>query len=687
MLFRSSGIMLWNSSSCRFIYTNATTGGNFTAELTKSGVVFYSKTTKSGIYIVGLNGTTTALSVISSDSKTYSGFHDYDEKITAVITTTTSTGGTSTGGTASGGTGSSGGTTSTVTTTISYVYHLIFASTSDGIISDYYTAESKTNSSYGVLFTVYNLTGIEGTYSYINNINNVLYAITSNGIYSITTRTTYTYAGSVIMPYSPKITVYNISTITSTLNTNIGIFKNNYFIYVNSGRLYKFDGYNYVITISCDDLTRITYKTILDYYFIIYLSSDGTKEDIYYTNKSSNEFISIFNDNKYKVSGWVFDTVDSDTLFLLNNSNSFGINYFTVSNKLMTNTNVLSGKWIIANASNKFIALSTDGSDLGIKLTSSLKSYSFVYASSNAVKSGDFKGYSYDTTKGVLYIGYERSNTSYNFNNNTFDIDEFLYNANIYQMNKILKYFNQDLTSVFLDKTNDLISGFDDSGKDTEYYTKDSDGNYTLVNTSTTSPDPSKTYYTKSESDSYIEVEKDEVTSPDPSKTYYILDSNGNYTQVTGLTEWDPNIQYFEKKTTSNYSSVSGVTKWETAKTIGEQFDDLNELLEGSVGTLNESLESSIESSPFYTNLILLAQSSLEFDVDDTDVTSGIISNLITNDISSNVEAFNQLLSFTSSQRKYYVQNAPSEGLDYTPGSAEWNKINDNCTDDYLNND
>ena len=159
------------------------------------------------------------------------------------------------------------------------------------------------------------------------------------------------------------------------------------------------------------------------------------ENDIYTFN--NNHFVSIFDNVDHKTSDWSSYNFKKNLIFV--NDKSFGINIFDPTTKKVIKSSLTTGNWILTETKTHYFALSTNGTNQGIRLSG--KNFNFYHLPTVSVPRGDFGIPGYDPDKDKLYFGDLRTNTLLDvpYLASLYDIDEFVYYQNPYQLLKISK--------------------------------------------------------------------------------------------------------------------------------------------------------------------------------------------------------------------------------------------------------
>lgn len=310
---------------------------------------------------------------------------------------------------------------------------------------------------------------------------------------------------------------------------------------------------------------------------------------LYYYNKSSNSIINLFNDTKFYKSGWEFIDINNRYALLYNSLVSSGlILYDKYSNKIVK-TNITSGYWKIIEGYKYYYAISQNGTNKGFKY-SNKGNFVFSDVSEADVGRYDIPGYAYDSDKKRIYFGVNRSKNDFSTDYINYDIDEYVYLQNTYTLYKDIEKSDNNIADAMMNEVTNILTGNTD--------------------------------------DNYTSVVSDTSGTPDSNTEYFIKDSNGNYISVGYITEFDPNETYYTKKETGstddNYTSIG----------------EIKENLVSKWDTYNDSIEEMEKSSPIYVDMVTTAMANAEFDIDDENVLQDIKLDLILGDEGKNSIAY-----------------------------------------------
>ena len=497
----NNGILYWDNSSKQFVRIDSY-GGDFVYQETLNGYCLYSKTRTSGVYICDSNKPYK----IENVSCIVNSVSDAEGTLNLSITTTT-------GDSSSSSESQNEESTSTTTTSIIYVYHLLIGS-KDGSYHAFSYDETKNYPSEmtGEKLGLFNNINI----GFIKRDNSDYYAVTPmsinyiglqlSGSKSVTGTSSESNLGYID---SSDFTKNFINTNNIQKNVNYidiqcvsdGIFG---LISQSEDHHWEFTDKNHIGSIVTlpdikESISEIKFKDFRNLF--IYAT---TKTNMLYFDKESNtteelKFSEILN-SEDQVEGWFFNYIDDDSVFLLNYQNKKGIRYFSMKNHIASTTNINDGKWKVNKTRTKFIAMSYDGTNKGIRCADyNSDSCTFVNLAPKAITIGDYSSSDYNTKKQKLFITTLRNNSVMNIYDIKYDIDEFIYDLDTYKMQNIL-------TNLFNDSTESTALNIIDLFKNNKVFTKiDEKGNINLIK-------PEKTY-TLSELLKTLDIAYDESDS------------------------------------------------------------------------------------------------------------------------------------------------------------------------------
>ena len=179
-------------------------------------------------------------------------------------------------------------------------------------------------------------------------------------------------------------------------------------------------------------------------------------QDNYYYVNSNGTYVSMFTNENDISSGWNLECVDNK-YFFTNSEKPMGvrpvINYKTVESSLTT------GYWKMAYSSDYYFALSTNGTDKGVKCCKKNISGTHMFTDIPDVpkNNGDYYGWAYDASKKLVYFTSYRTNLVEDLSKVVYDIDEFIYLLDYYKVKQIVTDLNGATSSSL---TNSVTADF-----------------------------------------------------------------------------------------------------------------------------------------------------------------------------------------------------------------------------------
>ena len=473
----NNGILYWDDSSKQFVRIDSY-GGDFVYQETLNGCCLYSKTRISGVYICDSNKPYK----IENVNCIVNSVSDAEGTLELSIKSTTTEGSNPSSGS------QNEQSSSTTTTSTVYVYRLLIGA-KDGC---YHAFSYNENKNYPT----------EMTGEKLNLFNNIKVGFVKRGDsdYYAVTPISINYIGlqltgskSVDGSNSGSILGYVDSSDFNKnfIDTNIVQKLVNYIdiqcvsdsvFGLNSqseDQHWEFTDKNHIGSIVAlpvikESISEIKFKDLRNLF--IYAT---TKTNILYFDKETNteelKLSEIFNPED-QVEGWFFNYIDDDSVFLLNHKNKKGIRYFSMKNHIASTTNINDGKWKVNKTRTKFIAMSYDGTNKGIRYANyNTDSCTFINLEPRAITIGDYSSSDYNTKKQKLFITTLRNNSVINIYDIKYDIDEFIYNLDTYKMQNIL-------TNLFNDSTESTALNVINLFKNNKIFTKiDEKGNINLI--------------------------------------------------------------------------------------------------------------------------------------------------------------------------------------------------------------
>lgn len=371
----------------------------------------------------------------------------------------------------------------------------------------------------------------------------------------------------------------------------------------------------------------------------------STKNDIYIISNSI--FKSIITDDIYKISGWDYYYFNNYLIFI--NEKGLGINYYDNSTNSLVKSNLITGHWNLIKGSKYYYAVSKDGTNGGIKKSNN--NFSFLHLPNVQISSGDYGKGTFDEINKRMYIGALRNKTLVDVSAIAllFDINEFVYYQNVYQLSKISNLMNKSSTNDILDALTDILG----SGESTDI------SNYV------------KPTVISSESNNYLEKMINGATesSSDAGSIKTII-NNDDGTTTTLITNEDGSTE----SQTINDDGTTTVVKVDTngisTTTINATIIDESDLLLISgksltelTGEMTTSLRKIEKNSDFYADVDSSAMAYNEFDITDSDQINNVIWDILINN-PINPAGENLIRKFEAELRKSYIEHDPDPESD-----------------------
>lgn len=690
----NSGVKIYNESTGNFDNTLITTGGNFKIKKSKYlGYVFYSDKTDSPICTYN-NINFSSLGF----SNKINNFIEYVEEVTITVPGESLP---------DGGQGPS-------TTRTDYIYHML--------ISSIIGLKDANSTSSSMSF----IPPIQVKDTSINNIN--CYICENNNEYYIIGLLENSYIKKLTLdlksnetPSSKLFTVGEslISDITK-ISDIYETIQNLYIIGVKNENKKLFAFKNDILTEQSGiNSEYINNFNIEEYIFnnenteILHIITDKIED---FLMKNNNNWSSMLNEEDRKP-GWNINIFQKD-VFLTNNINELGI--YLLNNNSFNKTNITDGKWIIKETPNNYFALSCDGYNKGIRI-SSKNTISFTNIGTTNITYNDFKGSHYDKYNfNTLFIGTERKYTKFNIDNPKYDLDEFIYELGTTELNKLAIDYTNKIFDYLLDSIiNKLLD-------DKTYCIK--------IDINNNKPDLNKIYYIKKENldksnGKLYDIINDKFIEDNEEIKKYIEESKDGLISIKNVTEFNKNIEYFDKIDKNRYEMIKNgedpeytiddviifdkytkidkkIIKIPNPNEIyyikqGDKFIPVTNITvwdknteyyikgEGNLDTIikeNEEMFNSFDSLEKNSNLHLdlsdLSNAKNEFDIDDEEIINNIILDQIINTGDKN--AFRYLLNFEAEKRKMYISTI---NVDANLEDPNYNKFHSYTSNEYLNSD
>lgn len=624
----NSGFKRWNNGK----FTNVTTiGGNYKYEKTSFlTYLLYATGSKSIVYSVNMS----SISPICPGNEHIVNSHSSYTVDSHITTTTTDEEGNET------------------SVTSNYTDQYILLGTSNGLHICSYRDSSITviNNQFNAQNTSYLVTGTKdykvsllssnggvyvsykpnsptsNTITRFNIISNNQESVSIDKIITSTSNIKPSSITSIIKTHS-----FSDSLISDVITTDSGVVSNQVCLIDNSG--VKFIS---LVLVNNNDIHSMDYYEFNKNKFFI------AKNDIYYYNSINNDLRSIFSDNSDKVNGWEFIECNSK-LFFNNPKHKLGLRYFNGTNVITTNLNY--GSWNICNGNSKYLITSKDGSNTGIRISNISNNPSFIDVLPKPILIGDFSNPVFNSGNKKFYYGSDRTKIIFSIDSVIYDLDEFIYPLQSYELQQILINYNKEKSTTFLE---DLIEKMSMLIDPTDPDPTDPDP------TDPTDPDPTDpTDPTDPDPTDPDPIDPD-PTDPDPDPT-------------------DPN---------------SGTVNFSDDGYFAFSMDSLNDITNHMVDTSKTNIRNALMNSNIFTDMFTYAEAKNLFNItNENDLDQLELSFILDLNKNSQDRAYRY---YKSRKQKIYIKQAfEHDGNEYTDevDSTAWNVKFNNSSEDYLNSD
>lgn len=425
-------------------------------------------------------------------------------------------------------------------------------------------------------------------------------------------------------------------------------------------------------------------------------AKDNITNNLYYCN-TNGSLKAIFNQDKYKISGWEYLYINRKYAQIYNSKANLGVLLYNNDTNSLIITNINSGKWKVLEGIKHYYAFSQSGTNQGVKY-SNKGNFNFTNITEQKIDHYDFSAFYTDFDKKRVYCAANRKDCILNVNAINYDINEYIYVNNVYQLYKNIEKSNDNQTEALLNDIDNKLSGIDESKITTlsqneikvgpisgkEYFVKDeTTGNLVSVGKNLTEFSSDETYYTDKSKDSSgnnVTTSYNSITSsereagPVSGKEYFTKDSDGNIISLgTDLSTFDSNTEYFTKQTSysssiesNGFTSLSAVEIANGPNLNTEYFvkdETTSELISvGNISKFDENQSYYIKESDYETKYEPV--NSSEIGVGPTENIEYFVKNNGNNSKTSNemVSVGNELTSFDPIT-SYYKETNPIPGV------------------------
>lgn len=439
----NNGIKILNNKS---ITTILESGDNFKYIINKNKIFFFSETSSTNVIAFDINEKTfNSIGVIGPVTTPI--FFTVKKTVTATSPST----GTQTGNNAS---------QQTSTTNIEYSHHILFGTQNDAGILDVVNTSTSASSYISNTYSTYERSTInKGNYHLFKTSDTEVYAIRDNSEtaigykYELTLEQSYSIVTGQAVSYTPD---YTISSYNIHYNATNFSYINDYLFFssTNSNKTDKIRNFyvhnpddNRLYTINPEDMLTTRFSNIYNRNSTLIIGVDSINRVYGYDYKTHTLNI-ILNNEKYKDYnyGWEYGYINSNYGYLFNNKVDDGLILYDNNNNKRISNNLTSGYWKCLEGRNYYYALSQNGTDSGVK-QSNKGNFNFVNITEQIVNHYDIPGFAYDSSRYKTYTGTERSKDSLDVDNIKYDIDEFVYLQNSYQLYKLIESTDSDKTT------------------------------------------------------------------------------------------------------------------------------------------------------------------------------------------------------------------------------------------------
>ena len=596
----NNGLMKFNGYSFDKL---STSGSDFKYFKEKNFLVFYTSDGSSKVVAIDINtGNTVYLTNDKYPLTTPIRFTETHTIITSSTTTPTLPDGTQ------------GTPVTTTTTTKKYKHHILFGRLDNGGVYDCLNI-TEDNNNYSASWEKDNTIEFNNASLYLAKTGSNILAIKSNSPKSDTNNCfiikpilSQNYSFSVSGGGSsssgtsqPSIDYKKGYDTTESLHqyaevTNVSLandtlfFKTNYLVDQSTDTWeYRFYVHNYndkeLYTMNMSNKDSIYFYNPVYNNLSFIFGRDKNTNHIYYYSPGNRTIKALFDDNKYLVNDIKYIPINRKYAQLYSNTTNFGVILYNNDSNTVIKTNLTTGNYKLLEGNKYYYALSQNGTNKGV-LYSSKPNFNFTDIKEGEVNRYDMPAFSYDSDRKRVYIGVERSKSVLNIDDIAYDINEYIFLKNNYQLYKDMESSNNSITDSILTETTMKLRGVDPSkikplsteeleagpvsGK--EYFiTDETTGNFISVGNSLESFDPNENYYSEDKSfkntNSFRRLTSDEkAKGPNQNTTYYKKDvATGKLVSVGTISKFDPSIDYYIKNEVNNNEKYILVTSSEKA--------------------------------------------------------------------------------------------------------------------------
>ena len=640
----NNGVKYWVNNQFNTV-ASVTTGDNYRVQKCNIGYIIY-PTGNVGVPIL-VNSSKVFKTISYTDAFTYVVDTTKDINISATFTTSDSQ--------------NSEGKLVTISKSINY---LIVGTKSSGL--KFYKSEEGINDIQE--YSVPSFINKEG-FAIPNTVSpNIIYYITADGEYKLEfdnkldkdlgTQEDPSGTGTITLdPSDEDLTIIeNTKTKTFNLIKSYNITPENFLLYEYDESTGNHKNYN----------KNILSNTIYDFDSDVdIINGYGFKyepnDTVYWKFNNNKGLYKINNDSFYPLFENIDNAKDGWNLFYVNDKLFASCSNHSVGVRVFDGTKFVSagltdGYWIIDGTKNHYFALSTNGTNQGIKYCSTKAlSIQFVDIPRENLTNGDFSGIFYDKIRNKIFFGSERSNLILNIDSIQYDIDEYMYPLNEYML-------QQKISIIMSEKLNqyaEFIMNAIEEGKDLfvlssmlleKIYNLSVDGK-TLREVIYELPDD-------------IKKKIDSFNNP-LDLAQFLIDKSSLYRT---LVPYIPLLQAFLHDN-ANFVDIFGM------------------LLD-----TNEFMSNMEKASSLYTELTTRALAKNEFDIDNKDAINDLLINFMNSGkYSGDIETYyNRMAHYRGMNIKYYgLYNYDKDGNQITldKDSKEYKRLYVADSDEFMNSD
>lgn len=373
----------------------------------------------------------------------------------------------------------SGSSQQQTTTTVEYVHHILFGTQDNNGIVDIINNSTSDSRYTSNTYERYEKSTVStGNYHLFKTSDTEVYAIcdsSESGIgskfdlkleqdYAITTGQPVVYTPDyTTSSYNIHYNATNFSYINDYLfftsaNSNQNIATRKFYVHNPED--------NQLYTINPEDIWTIKFSNIYWRDSSLIIGIDSLNRVYGYNYKTHTLNIIHEFDSSYDKYGdyWEYGYVNNKYGYLYNKYIPKGLFiYDNLENKKVEN-NLTTGYWKLIQGRNYYYALSQNGTNLGVK-KSPLAYFNFTNITEQIVDHYDINGFAYDSSKYRTYCGTERSKDTFPINSINYDIDEYVYLKNSYQLYKIIENSNSGQTTGMMNEITNKIKKAKENGE------------------------------------------------------------------------------------------------------------------------------------------------------------------------------------------------------------------------------